>query len=76
MRVLRGGISHTAWVIEDDLNDRDTGLQKPHITGLADITACALACRSVNSSEWVAVLPRRTEDEASKARYMVTYAPC
>lgn len=70
MRILRGGISHTAWVIEEDLNDRDTGLQKPHIKGLADIAACVLACRSVNSSEWVSVLPRRTEDEESKARYI------
>jgi len=70
MRLSRGGISHTAWVIEEDLSDRDTGLHKPHIVGLADIAACALACRSANTSEWQTVLPRRTGDEASKERYI------
>ena len=30
MRLHQGGISHTAWVIEDDLSDRETGLCKQH----------------------------------------------
>lgn len=70
MRLQQGGISHTAWVIEDDLADRDTGLHKPHIAGLADLAACALASRSANTAEWQAVLPRKTGDEASKERYI------
>lgn len=70
MRVKQGGISHTAWVIEDDLSDRETGLRKQHVEGLADLTACALACRSANTAEWQAVLPRRTGDEKSKERYI------
>jgi hypothetical protein len=70
MRLHRGGVSHTAWVIEDDLSDRDTALHKPHIAGLADLAACALACRSANTAEWQSVLPRKTGDEASKERYI------
>ncbi len=70
MRLQRGGVSHTAWVIEDDLSDRDTGLHKPHIAGLADLAASALACRSSNTAEWRSVLPRKTGDEDSKERYI------
>jgi hypothetical protein len=70
MRVKQGGISHAAWVIEDDLSDRDTGLRKQHVEGLADLAACALANRSANTAEWQAVLPRRTGDEKSKERYI------
>ena len=66
MRLLRGGIAHTPWVIEDGLVDRDTGLHKPHIAGLADLAASALACRSANTAEWQGVLPRKAGDEASK----------
>jgi hypothetical protein len=70
MRYTTGGIAHMAAVIEDDLSDRKTGLHKPHIKGLADLTAAALACRSVNSSEWLAVLPRQTMDMDSRYRYI------
>lgn len=70
MRVLTGGVAHVAWVIEDDLSDRDTGLRKQHIEGLADLAACALSCRSANTAEWQAVLPRRVEDDKSKERYI------
>jgi len=52
MRYTTGGIAHMAAVIEDDLSDRDTGLHKPHIKGLADISASLLACRSVNTSRY------------------------
>jgi hypothetical protein len=70
MRYTTGGIAHMAAVIEDDLMDRETGLHKPHIKGLADLTAALLACRSVNSSEWVAVLPRQTRAMDSRYRYI------
>lgn len=70
MRYTTGGISHMAGVIEDDLMGRDTGLQKPHIKGLSDLAASMLACRSVNTSELLAVLPRSTKDADSRFRYI------
>ena len=70
MRYTTGGIAHMACVIEDDLADRDTGLHKPHIKGLADLAASMLACRSVNTSELLAVLPRLTKDADSRFRYI------
>ena len=39
MRYTTGGVAHMAAVIEDDLQDRDTGLHKPHVKGLADLSA-------------------------------------
>jgi hypothetical protein len=70
MRVLRGGVAHIAQTIEEDLADRETFLQKPHIRGLADVAACVLSCRSSNTAEWIAVLPRQVGDEKSKERYI------
>jgi len=70
MRLLKGGVAHVATVIEDDLKERETGLHKPHIAAIADLAACALACRNVNTAEWMAVLPRKTGDEKSKERYI------
>src|SRR3954453_3294834 len=70
MRVLTGGVAHVAGMVEQDLFDRDTGLRKQHVEGLADLAACALSCRSANTAEWQAVLPRRTKDEKSKERYI------
>jgi hypothetical protein len=67
--MLSGGVAHVACVIEDDLRGRDTGLHKSHITGLADISASVLACRSANTAEWISVLPRRI-DNKSKERYI------
>lgn len=69
MRVLNGGVSHVACVIEDDLEDRETGLEKPQRSALADLSASVLACRNVNTAEWIAVLPRKIE-EKSKERYI------
>jgi hypothetical protein len=43
MRLLSGSVAHVATVIEDDLADRETGLQKPHISGMADLCASVLA---------------------------------
>jgi hypothetical protein len=51
-------MSHTAWVIEDGLSDRGTGLHRPHVAGLA---------------EWQSMLPRKTGGEASKERYPRTH---
>jgi len=44
MRRLSGGVAHIASIIEEDLYGRETCLQKPHITGLADIAASVLTC--------------------------------
>ena len=70
MRYTTGGVAHMAAVIEDDLQDRDTGLHKPHVKGLADLSASMLACRSVNTSELLSVLPRQTKDADSRYRYI------
>ncbi len=70
MRVSVGGVAHVAGVIEDDLRERTTGLRKQYLEGLADIASCALACRSANTAEWQAVLPRRTGEAKSKERYI------
>jgi hypothetical protein len=70
MRVLTGGVAHVAGVVEQDLFDRETGLRKQHVEGLADAVACALSCRSANTAEWQAVLPRRKVDDKSKERYL------
>jgi Transposase DDE domain len=70
VRTLNGGVAHVACVVEDDLYERGTGLRKPHLEGLADVIACALSCRSANTAEWQAVLPRRHVDDKSKERYV------
>lgn len=70
MRTLNGGVAHVACVVEDDLYERGTGLRKQHVEGLADVIACALSCRSANTAEWQAVLPRRNVDDKSKERYV------
>lgn len=70
MRILTGGVAHVASVVERDLCDREVGLRKQHVEALADVVACALACRSANTAEWQAVLPRRVSDEKSKERFI------
>jgi hypothetical protein len=70
MGSTKGGVAHMSRVIADDLEGRSTGLQKPHRQGLADLAASMLACRSVNTSELLAVLPRQTRDAASRFRYI------
>lgn len=70
MRLLSGGVAHLACLIEDDLSGRDTGLHKPHINALADLASCVLACRNANTSEWIAILPRKTQDDKSKERFI------
>ena len=54
--------------MEQELRRRDTGLHIPHIKGLADIAASVLYCRSVNSSEIAAVLPRALKNDDSRYR--------
>lgn len=70
MRLLRGGVAHVASVIEEDLFDRETGLQKPHVSGISDICASILTTRSVNTAEWASVIPRKGCDAKSKERYI------
>jgi hypothetical protein len=68
--MYKGGVAHLACVIEDDLAGRDTSLQKPHINALADLASCVLACGNANTSEWIAILPRKTKDDKSKERFV------
>jgi hypothetical protein len=70
MRIFSGGVAHVASVVEADLCDRETELRKQHVEGLADAVACALSCRSANTAEWQAVLPRRVGNDKSKERYI------
>lgn len=70
MRTTYGGIPHVAAVIEEDLQDRDTGLSKPHRIGLADLTASVLASRSVNTSEIANILPRAVKSDEERYRYI------
>jgi hypothetical protein len=70
MRVVTGGVAHVASVVERDLCERGVGLRKQHGEALADVVACALACRSANTAEWQSVLPRRVGDEESKERFI------
>jgi hypothetical protein len=64
------GVCHLAKAIEEDLRGRKTGLQKPHIPALADLAACALTTRSVNSCEWIVQLPRKECNREAKERYI------
>jgi len=70
MGSTQGGVAHLSTMIAADLEHRRTGLQKPHRKGLADLAASLLACRSVNTSELLAVLPRQTSDAESRFRYI------
>lgn len=70
MRSATGGVAHVADIIREDLGARDTGLHKPHITGIADLAACALATRCVNTAEWNVALPRKKCDAKSRERYI------
>ena len=70
MRIFSGGVAHVANVVEQDLFDREVELRKQHVEGLSDVVACALSCRSANTAEWQAVLPRRVGDDKSKERYI------
>ena len=70
MRLLMGAIAHTSAQIEEDLRDRKTGLQKPHIPSLADLVSCALSTCCANTEEEISVLPRKVSDVKSKERYM------
>lgn len=70
MRIEKGGIVHISNMIQEDLEDRDTGLSKPQRVGLADLASSILACRSVNTSEIASVLPRKVKDDESRWRYI------
>lgn len=70
MRKQSGGVWHVAEIIADDLEDRETGLSKPLRTGLADLAASVLTCRSVNTSELANVLPRTVKNTEDSSRYI------
>lgn len=70
MRKQSGGVWHVAEIIADDLEDRETGLSKPLRTGLADLAASVLTCRSVNTSELANVLPRAVKSTEDSSRYI------
>lgn len=52
MRSEYWGIRHLTAVIEEDLQDRDTGLSKPQRIGLADLASTVITCRSVNNASF------------------------
>src|SRR4051812_19741753 len=70
MRATEGSVSHIAQVIEGDLTRRDTGLHKPHVVALSDLAASVLICRSVNTSEWRSILPRKDCADKSREQYI------
>ena len=70
MRATEGGVSHIAQAIEGDLKIRNTGLHKPHVAALSDLAASVLICRSVNTSEWRSILPRKDCAEKSREQYI------
>lgn len=70
MRATEGSVSHIAQVIEGDLMLRDTGLHKPHVVALSDLAASVLICRSVNTSEWRSILPRKDCADKSREQYI------
>ena len=67
-RMKHGGIARLSGRIEGDIRGRNVGLQLPHIKGLADLCACVLQCRSVNTSEIAALLPRKVKNDDSRYR--------
>jgi hypothetical protein len=69
MRIFNGGVAHLSSAIEGDLLNRNINLNKPHIEGLADLAASVLSVRSVNSAEWISVMPRQC-NKKSRERYI------
>lgn len=70
MRIYQGGVAHVSSYIESDMSSRDTGLHKPHITGLSDLAASVLSCHSVNTSELASILPRAVKSDEERYRYI------
>jgi hypothetical protein len=70
MKSYSGGVAHLSQSILSDLQSRETGLQKPHSSGLADLAATILSCRTVNTAEWISVMPRENCQEKSCERYI------
>jgi len=70
MRLSTGGIYHLSEQIHQDLFTRDLGLEKRNLASLSDLVSCALFSRSVNSYEWLGLLPRQTSEKKSRERYI------
>lgn len=73
MHSYTGGVAHVAEIIESDLSDRDTLLQKPHIIALADLASCALSCRLSNTAKWASIIPLKVWEEKSKERFICRF---
>lgn len=58
MRREEGSVAHLASAIAEDLLKKQIGLFKLQLLGLADLVATVIFCRSVNTSELAAMLPR------------------
>ncbi len=65
-----GGVAHVSSLIEADRSSRDTGLYKPHISGLSDLAASVPSCHGVNTSELASVLPREVRSDEERYRYI------
>ena len=65
-RMVRGGIARLSGTIEQDLRVRETGLQVPHIKGLADLAASVLQCWSLNTGKIAAILSRAVKNDDSR----------
>ena len=52
------------------MSGQDTGLHKPHISGVSDLAASVLSCHSVNTSELASVLPREVRSDEGRYRYI------
>lgn len=70
VRLTSGGVLGASNAIASDLRKRKTGLQRPHVRSLANLAACMLECRSVNTSELLELLPRLTEKKESRYRFI------
>ncbi len=65
-----GGVAHVSSLIEADRSSRDTGLYKPHISGLSDLAASVPSYHGVNTSELASVLPREVRSDEERYRYI------
>jgi len=70
LRQKQGGVRHLSRMIDRDIEDRGINLSKPQREGLADIAASLLGCRTVNTSELAAMLPRKAKNDESRFRYI------
>jgi hypothetical protein len=57
--------------VEQDLRKRsNTGLENPHITAIADLVACAIDTKSVNTCVWKHHLPRQHCNDHAREKFI------